>query len=132
MLSGLPYREVWCVDFEFSAPPGEPPSPLCMVAWEMRSGRRVRLWGDELGSESPFAMGEEALFVAYYASAEFGCHLSLGWTLPMNVLDVFVEFRNLTNGLPTTCGSGLLGALAHFGLEAIDSAEKDSMRELAL
>ena len=31
-----------------------------------------------------------------YASAELGCHLALGWPLPDNVLDLYVEFRNLT------------------------------------
>ena len=39
------YREIWLVDFEFRAPPGERPEPLCMVAREWRSGRTIRLWG---------------------------------------------------------------------------------------
>ena len=38
----------------------------------------------------------------------------------MNVLDLFVEFRNLTNGLEKPCGNSLLGALAWFGLDGID------------
>jgi len=47
--SGLDaYREVWLVDFEFSAPPGERPIPVCLVAREFRSGRTVRLWQDDL------------------------------------------------------------------------------------
>ena len=58
--------------------------------------------------------------------------LPLGWDLPCYVLDLFCEFRNLTNGLTTPCGAGLLGALAYFGLDAIDAADKDSMRQLAL
>ena len=37
------YREVWLVDFEFSAPPGERPDPVCLVAREFRSGRSLRL-----------------------------------------------------------------------------------------
>ena len=49
-----------------------------------------------------------------------------------HVLDLFVEFRNLTNGLTTPCGNGLLGALTYFGLSSIDAADKDSMRQLAL
>ena len=48
------------------------------------------------------------------------------------MLDLFTEFRNLANGLETRCGYGLLGALAWFGLDAIDAAEKDSMRDLAI
>ena len=31
--------------------------------------------------------------MAYYASAEMGCHLALGWKLPVNILDLFPEFR---------------------------------------
>ena len=27
-------------------------------------------------------MGENNLYVAYYASAEMGCHLTLDWSLP--------------------------------------------------
>ncbi|MEO5345822.1 MAG: DNA polymerase [Magnetococcus sp. YQC-9] len=80
----------------------------------------------------PFAVDEETLFVAYYASAELGCFLSLGWPLPANILDLCVEFRNHTNGLKTPCGSGLLGALIYHGLEAMGAAEKESMRQLAI
>ena len=72
------------------------------------------------------------MFVAYYASAELGCHEVLGWPAPVHVLDLFAEFRNVTNGYSTPCGNGLLGALASFGLDGIDTAEKDSMRELAI
>lgn len=38
----------------------------------------------------------------------------------------------MTNGLPTICGSGLLGALAHYGLDPIGAEEKQSMRALVL
>ena len=38
----------------------------------------------------------------------------------------------MTNGLPTACGSSLVGALTHFGLDSIGAVEKDEMRALAL
>ena len=66
--------------------------------WELRSGRKLRLWRDEFGSLPPYPTGPDVLFVAYYASAEIGCHLALGWPVPERVLDLFTEFRNLTNG----------------------------------
>jgi hypothetical protein len=72
------------------------------------------------------------LFVAYYASAELGCHLALDWVMPERVLDLYVEFRNIANGHSPPHGFGLLGALAWHGLDAIDATEKDSMRDLAL
>ncbi len=128
------FREIWLVDFEFRSPPGERPTPLCMVAREHHTGRTLRLWADELFAlpQPPFSVGQDALFVAYYASAELGCFLALDWPMPVRILDLFAEFRCLTNGLPVPAGNGLLGALTHFGLDAIDSAEKDSMRDLAM
>jgi hypothetical protein len=128
------FDEIWLVDFEFGAAPGERPEPRCMVSREYRTGKVYRLWSDQLIDEflPPFRIGERALFVAYYASAELGCFLSLGWPLPDRILDLFAEFRCTTNGTQTVCGNGLLGALAHFGFDAIDAAEKDEMRQLAL
>ena len=52
--------------------------------------------------------------------------------MPERILDLYVEFRNHTNGLPTISGSGLLGALTHYGLDSIGAGEKDEMRELVL
>lgn len=89
------FREIWCVDFEFRADPGERPWLVCMVAQEVKTGRVVRLWRNELLAlnRAPFEVGTDALFVAYFGSAEFGCFLELGWPLPLNVLDLFVEHR---------------------------------------
>jgi DNA polymerase I len=131
-LDQLPFGEIWAIDFEFVAKSGENPEPVCLVAWELRSGRKVRLWHDEFGGAPPYPTGPDALFVAYYASAEISCHLALGWPIPERVLDLFTEFRNHTNGLPTISGAGLLGALAHYGLDSIGAIEKDEMRDLIL
>ncbi len=106
------YRAVWFVDFEFQALPGEPARPVCLVAWELRTSRLVRCWlTDSPPSQPPFDVGGDALLVAYFASAEVGCFLSLGWTMPASVLDLYVEFRNLTNGLPLPNGRGFVGSL---------------------
>jgi DNA polymerase I len=124
MLDELPYREIWVIDFEFRADPGEVPKPICLVAWELRSGRKVRIWWDALGSIPPYPTGPKSLVVAYYASAEFGCHLALDWPVPEHVLDLYTEFRNHTNGLELPSGRGLIGALAYFGLDSIGVVEK--------
>jgi hypothetical protein len=121
------------VDFEFAAPPGNNPRPLCCVARELRSGRLERLWlADHAPHAPPYDTGEGSLCVAYYASAEWGCHLALGWPTPARILDLYAEFRCLTSGLAAPCGNGLLGALAYFGLDALGAAEKQGMRELAM
>jgi hypothetical protein len=133
MFSALPFNEIWAVDFEFNGEPGDRPNPVCMAARELRSGRRIRLWADELGSEPPFAIGENSLMVAYYASAELGCFLVLGWPMPANVLDLFAEFRVRTN---TTRRPGvsaaLLNAMLKNKLDGIGATEKDEMRSLVL
>jgi len=126
------FKAVVVVDFEFIATTGDRPVPVCMVAHELRSGQRWRLWQDQLTSAPPFPLGANTLFISYYASAELGCFKVLGWPKPANILDLFTEFRNLTNGLPTIAGAGLVGALAHFGLDGIGAQEKTEMRELVL
>jgi hypothetical protein len=128
------FREVWVVDFEYSQPVGGHPVPVCMVAHEFTSDRTIRLFGDELShcNEPPYAVSPDSLFVSYYAIAELSCHVALGWPLPAHVLDLYVEFRNLTNGLETPAGNSLLGALAWFGIDLMGSFEKDKMRQLAL
>jgi DNA polymerase-1 len=135
-MDGLPFREVWAVDFEFTANAGERPVPVCMVAHELRSGRQLRLWSEQFGPWPPFDISADALFVAYYASAELGCFKALGWQMPARILDLYVEFRNSTNTLQQKglkpFESGLLGALAAHGLDTIGATEKDEMRALIL
>ena len=128
------FDEIWCVDAEYSCHPGCQPEPICVVARELRSGRELRLWQDELAtlSAAPFRTDERALFVSYAAPAEFSVFHALGWPAPARVLDLFVEFRAITNGLSTPSGAGLLGALVYHGLPAMDGAEKQSMRDLAI
>src|SRR5271166_3417844 len=96
---GLPYREVWCLDFEYVSEPGTLPIPVCMVARELVSKRLLRLWQDELTSAPPFPIDKRTLFVAYFAPAEIGCFLELGWPVPPRILDLFTEFRCATNGM---------------------------------
>ena len=128
------FNSIWLVDFEFKSDAGERPVPVCMVAREVRSGRLIRLFQDELRqwTTAPYPVAANALFVAYYAPAELGCHLALNWPMPVRILDLCVEFKCKTSGLETPCGKGLLGALAYHGLPALDGIEKDTMRKLAL
>ena len=125
------------VDFEFhpvNNREGNPPKPVCMVVREWPSGNTKRYWQDELHqmAAAPFPTGDKALCVAYFASAEMDCFQALGWDFPDNLLDLFTEFRCLTNGLSLAHGRGLLGALLHFGLPTIGGEEKEAMRDLVL
>jgi DNA polymerase I len=149
-LDTLPFSQIWAVDFEFRAEPGNRPDPVCLVAWELRSGTKLRLWRDQFGTSPPYPIGPNALFIAYYASAEIGCHLALGWPKPARILDLFTEYRCQTNGLPLLVPEAppardpltgrkrrigrhsLLGALANYGLDSIGVVEKEAMRALVL
>lgn len=128
---------IWCMDFEFHAAgrrAGNALHPVCLVATELNSGAVIRVWQNELRAmpRPPFPVSEGALSVAYMASAEMACFQALGWPPPANVLDLYVEFRNLTNGLPLPAGNGLIGALTYFGEPSIGAMEKEAMRELVL
>jgi DNA polymerase-1 len=125
----LPFEEIWLWDFEFVSQPGEHPDVVCLAAHELRSGRTLRLWRDELGERPPFRTDDDVLFVSFVANAECACHLALGWPVPANVLDLSPAFRNLTNGRFTPEGKGLIGALRYFGLDAIGSKQKDAMQK---
>lgn len=128
----LRFKKIYFVDFEYGSQPGERPEPRCLVAFELFSGITHRWWIYP-GMSCPVEFCDpDALYVAYFSSAEFGCHLKLGWRLPLNILDLFVEFRNLTNGSTWKLGSSLLSALTFFQINGIAATEKDEMRQLAL
>jgi DNA polymerase I len=124
------FDAVWALDFEFHAPAGNRPEPLCLVAHEIGGeARRLALWADEL-EISPF--GPNDLLVAFYASAEWGCFLVLGWELLGHVVDLYVEHKLAVNGRSGVGPKSLLGALRYYGLSAMEDGEKDVNRALAI
>jgi len=128
---------VWAMDFEFHPQrgmEGNPILPVCMVAHNIVTNQAIRIWQDELLTlkNAPFPTNSSAIAIAYYASAEIGCFIALGWPIPVNVLDLYTEFRCCTNGIPPISGNGLIGAMTHFGIPHIDSDEKTAMRDLIL
>jgi hypothetical protein len=127
----MAFAQVWAIDFEFRAVDGNCPEVFCCCAADLITGRRLRLWGPELRF-CPFDTGPENLFVAFYASAEIGCFLALGWRPPVRVLDLYPEFKALNNGRRTAAGSGLIGAMIHYGLPHMAPALKDAMRRRIL
>lgn len=121
------FQEIWAVDFEFYAPNGERPHPLCVVARNVRTGEVLRRWLETDPSPPPF-LSRDHLYVAFYASAEIGCHHALKWTIPSHICDLFAEHRALTNGLPGVA-NGLIGACTYWGANAGSAVVKDDMRE---
>jgi DNA polymerase-1 len=128
---------VFLIDFEFhprAHKEGNAPHPVCLVVREYITGKVWRYWLDELQAmrKAPFPCGGGALVVAYFASAEMDCFLALDWQLPVNLLDLFVEFRCRTNGQSTPHGASLIGALSHLGFPTMEYAHKEQMRALVL
>jgi hypothetical protein len=142
----LPFHEIWCVDTEFypgaglanGAVHGDAMTPLCLVALEMRSGRLIRLWQDELGRFPPYRLDNDALIVGYMLAAEFGFHIAKGWGEPACALDAYIEFRHYVNDGSVKSGDrekgfyGIDGALRYFLEDEIDHARKQAMRDRIL
>ena len=133
-IGGRTFSAVWLVDFEFHSPVGERQDPICMVAYELESKKKIKMVSEELKTLSapPYPVDRNSLFIAYYASAELGCFKFLNWAMPKNVLDLFIEFRCMTNGIVTKGHRSLLNALAYFRLPAVDGLFKTEMRDLAI
>jgi DNA polymerase family A len=121
------------VDTEYKPEPGALPVVHTLCAYELVSGRTIRLHGDELRllKRPPFGVGPDDLFICYSASADVGAMLALGYDAPANVFDAAVEFRMKTNGLVLPKGSrSLVNALKYFGLQHDAELEKVSMQSL--
>lgn len=122
------------IDFEYRAPKGERPEPHCVV-WATSDGEMGELWlGDNPPAEPPYPTGDGVTLCCYTAWAEMTCHLVLGWNTDSQVLDLYAEYRNETNGSEHDVRSkrGLIHALKYYGLDAMAGVEKQAMRELAM
>ena len=129
------FSEVFAVDFEFISRKGERPDPICMVARELRTGAEVRVCESDLRGRCPITFGSDAVMLAYYAPAELTCFRALGWPMPRNVVDLFAEWRNFSNGRARemqASGDSLLAALAYFGLSHMSTEEKSGWRDRIL
>ena len=142
----LPFRGIWPIDFEYypgrglanGGKEGDAPTPLCLVAIEMRSGRTIRLWQGELGRFPPYSLDADVLIASHMATAEFGCHIALGWGQPASTLDTYIEFRHYTNDGSVESSErekgfySLAGALRYFLDDTVDTAHKKEMRDRVL
>src|SRR5215469_14337365 len=108
MITALPFRHVIAADFEFEfgGNPGNRPRPVCLVAKDLCTGQTWRLFRGKFDVAPPFPIGRDALFIAVLRERRAWL---LGWPMPANVLDLFVEFRNRANGLTPPAGFSLIG-----------------------
>ena len=142
----LPFPEIWAVDAEYypgaglanGGREGDPITPHCLVALEMRSGRTVRIYPDKFGPFPPYRLDAGALFIAFNNAAEYGVHIRRKWGQPACAIDAYVEFRHYVNDARIKSGDrekgfyGLGGALQYFCENGIDTAHKTDMRDRIL
>jgi hypothetical protein len=107
---------IWDTEFR-TEPPGNRPVAACVTARELRSGQEWQQFCGDFSCKPPFPVDDATVFIGYYNSAELGFHKALGWPEPANQVDLYIEFRNLTNGLWLPHGSGLVGAMSYFNLD---------------
>ena len=126
------FTEVWFLDTEFIALDGEPNVPVALCAYELRSKRKVEMFFDK-PYENPFT-NPDALFICYNAVAEWKTFLALGWDIPRNCVDLYVEYGNMINGVwrgktsLKDLGMGLGDAMREHGLDPMDAQDKETER----
>jgi hypothetical protein len=92
------------------------------------------MWIDELRHyiKPPFDT-EASVFVAFNATAELQCFVELGWPMPRHVVDLWVEYRAITNGKRRRKDqTRLIDALTYYGCDHIGAVEKSEMQQLAM
>ena len=127
---------MWIWDSEYSAVPGCHVVPVCASAVELHSGRKISLAFSRAGEQlpNPLDFGPDALHILFMATADLGFALSAGWGLPCNVIDLWVEYRNQTNGLVDNQGEKLehniISACHRYGVyDTTPVAEKEANRD---
>jgi hypothetical protein len=125
LLVSCRHRALWVVDFEFCKDRYLRPDVICAAGHEIRTGRTFALRRDQLGGKPPYDIGADALVFFYSGQeAELACHLSLGWELPENPVDLIVVYRMAINGRGGNQELGLFAALARCGIAPRVSLEE--------
>jgi len=125
------FDNIWAIDYEFRSQ-GNPNQPLCYAGKNLLTGETVSRWIDGTEKKPEYSTDDKTLIIAFVASAEIGCHLSLGFDIPLYILDLYNEFRNLTNGLKLGVNNSLIGASLCYGLSSSNSTHKEHMRNRIL
>jgi hypothetical protein len=114
--SDLPFEEIWLYDFEFIARPGEHRDVVCLVAHELRSGRWIRLWRDQLGEQPPYRTDRDALLVNFVANAEWVAGTTKGYYGTEIIISPLAKGNAYSNDIYYTHSSDLRTLQEIFGL----------------
>jgi DNA polymerase I len=123
------FEEKWVVDYEFYTSPQNLPVPICYCAYEINSGKAIKKWIEGGKDKKPeYSTTDNSLFIAFGASAEMGCHIVLDYPIPLYIVDLYSEFKNITNGRYTAHGHNIIGACFMYGIKDTDAILKKTMR----
>lgn len=128
------FEQVWLVDFQCQQSLGERAKPLALTCMELSSSEVKYYELEQINSLDipPFGIGLNDLVIGFDVSQISKCHLSLGWDLPRNVLDLLIEFRNVVNGLFPQSDIGLNSALDWYRVRRDGLLEKEAMCQIYL
>jgi hypothetical protein len=134
------FSQVVVCDFEYEVADGNLPDVLCMVAYvldeNLRHVRTIKMWRGEFGTEPPFDIGPDTLFVAYSAWAEMTCFMTLGWKFPVHIFDQHTAYLAASNILlphdpeeqkRKRQSKGLNAACRSFGIGGWEDLDKPQM-----
>ena len=114
------YSSIWIIVVAVGAVSGEPRNPIALAAKDVGTGCLVEIGAPKLHGmlHPPYPTGPRVLLVTVDAHDVVACLLALGWRLPERIIDLMVEFRNISNGRRDLQVAGLAGALLWFGRPA--------------
>jgi DNA polymerase I len=140
------FGKVYVIDSEYYPQPGLPDGPVVPVAlqaYEVRSGSWISAFFNQPNGSYVNSLDPGALYITFNAAAEWICYLSLGWPLPRNCIDFYIEFQNEVSALkppaqfrqpkrPDKWKSSLLDVTQWCGFSVRSIAEKKAMRDRIL
>ena len=133
------FNTIWVIDYEWSGNGDDADNdihPLCYTALELKSGRKIFHWIDGTETMPEYDIGHKSLVVSFNGVAEASCHRALNFPMPINMLDLMVEFMRIINGKLFSGDRirrhNLLMALEFYGLKGVDAEYKSKMQMRAL
>ena len=134
------FTAIYVVDYEFYGSNGDTQIPICYASKNLYTNETVSHWIDGTETKPSYSTDDKTLFIAYAASAEIGCHIPLGFDIPLYILDLYSEFRCINNGKPTKTHPNLkklkkynlLSVCFHYGIPTVDVNYKELMRNRIL
>lgn len=106
---GLEYfRAIWCVAGVTVRNDSNRRAALHLRARELRSGEMIDIPAPHAARPIPF--DNRTLLVTFDAASLLESVMALGWKAPPHIIDLFAEYRTLTNGLHDRSGLPTEGA----------------------